>query len=62
MAFVDDTKQKGLRKGMGQLLALAAVAFREDCVQQYADKVEAIYRSHGVPEGTELKWSIRKDS
>jgi len=62
LVFVDDTKQRGLRKGMGQLLALAAVAFREDAVQQYAQSVAAIYSSHGVPEGTELKWSIRKDS
>lgn len=62
LVFVDDTKQKGLRKGMGQLIALGAVAFREDVVQRYAQRVSEIYAAHGVPEGTELKWSPRKGS
>lgn len=62
LVFVDDTKQKGLRKGMGQLLALAAVAFREDVVAAYAERVGDIYDTHGVPTSTELKWSNRKDS
>jgi hypothetical protein len=62
LVFVDDTKQKGLRKGMGQLLALAAVAFPEEVVAAYAERVGAIYDAHGVPASTELKWSNRKDS
>ena len=60
LVFVDDTKQRGLRKGMGQLLALAAVAFREDRVQQYAEKVGEIYRAYGVPEGTEFEMEHSK--
>lgn len=62
LVFVDDTKQNGLRKGMGQLIALGATAFREDAVQKYAQRVSEIYATHGVPEGTELKWSVRKGS
>lgn len=62
MAFVDDTKQKGLRRDMGQLLALGAVAFNEDQLAPYADAVEDVFARHMIPEGTELKWSCRKDS
>ncbi len=62
MVFVDDTKQKGLRRDLGQLLALGAVAFREDQLAPYADAVSEIFARHMIPEGTELKWSCRKDS
>lgn len=66
LVFVDDTKQKGLRQGMGHLLALGAVAFEERQVAPYAARVRAIYSEHDVPEhsefDTELKWSCRKDS
>jgi hypothetical protein len=60
LVFVDDTKQKGLRSGMGDLLALGAVAFPEDQVAPFADRVAGIYKDHGVPASTELKWSVRK--
>jgi hypothetical protein len=60
IAFVDDTKQKGRRAGMGELLALGAVAFNESRLQPYAERVQAIYDECGVPKGEELKWSSRK--
>lgn len=62
LVFVDDTKQKGLRKGMGQLTALAAVAFPEAGIAAYAESVAATYATHGVPPDSELKWSTPKGS
>lgn len=62
LVFVDDTKQKGLRSGMGSLLSLGAVAFPEEQVARYADRAAEIYREHNAPADAELKWSPRKGS
>jgi len=62
VAFVDDTKQKGLRQGMGQLMSLGAVVFPEDGLIAYAKSVEAIYAKTGAPDGAELKWSNPRGS
>ncbi len=62
VAFVDDTKQCGLRRDMGQLLALGAVAFNEDQLAAYSATVNEIFAQHSIPQGTELKWSCRKQS
>ena len=57
VAFVDDSKQDGRRRGMGRLVALGAVIFHERTIAEYARQSEALYASLDVPSETELKWS-----
>ncbi|WP_281885915.1 DUF3800 domain-containing protein [Agromyces rhizosphaerae] len=54
---MDDTKQRGRRRGMGQLVALGAAIFGEDQIQPFAEAFRAIYDDFGVPYEVELKWS-----
>ncbi|WP_125609723.1 DUF3800 domain-containing protein [Specibacter cremeus] len=61
IAYVDDTKQKGLRVGMGELVALAAVIFPEDQVKPFADAFYACYDEFEVPHDVELKWSYAQN-
>lgn len=57
VAYVDDTKQRGKRDGMGQLVALGAVIFDEDKIQPFAQAFRDAYDEFGVPHEIELKWA-----
>lgn len=57
VAYVDDTKQRGRRRGMGQLVALGAAIFDEDQIQPFAQAFRALYDEFEVPYEVELKWS-----
>lgn len=57
IAYVDDTKQKGRRRGMGQLVALGAAIFDEDQIQPFAQAFRALYDEFAVPYDVELKWA-----
>ncbi len=57
IAYVDDTKQRGRRRDMGQLVALGAAIFDEDQIQPFAHAFRALYDEFGVPYDVELKWS-----
>jgi len=61
MVFVDDSKQRGFREGMGELLALGAAIFPEEAVKPYSDGVEALFERLHVPVGVEMKWSAPKN-
>jgi len=57
VAYVDDTKQRGRRRGMGQLVALGAAIFDEDQIQPFAQAFRTLYEEFEVPHDVELKWS-----
>lgn len=57
VAFIDDTKQKGRRRGMGQLLALGGVVFHDTRLAEYRAAHDRALRELGAPAGAELKWS-----
>ncbi|MFG6476383.1 DUF3800 domain-containing protein [Microbacterium sp. P06] len=57
VAYVDDTKQRGKREGMGELVALGAVIFDEDKIQPFGQAFRALYEEFGVPHEVELKWA-----
>lgn len=60
IAYVDDTKQRGRRRDMDQLVALGAVIFDEDQIQPFAQGFRALYDEFQVPHEIELKWSTPK--
>jgi hypothetical protein len=57
IAYVDDTKQRGRRRDMGQLVALGAAIFKEDQIQPFAEAFRALYDEFEVPYEVELKWA-----
>lgn len=57
IAYVDDTKQRGRRRDMGQLVALGAAIFDEEQIQPFAQAFRALYDEFEVPHDVELKWS-----
>ncbi|PZE81279.1 hypothetical protein [Curtobacterium sp. MCBD17_032] len=57
-AFVDDSKQKGLRSGMGDLLSLGAVLFAEEQLRPFSEAMHAMRDELGIPRDVELKWAM----
>ncbi|WP_022878500.1 DUF3800 domain-containing protein [Microbacterium sp. B19] len=57
IAYVDDTKQRGRRRDMGQLVALGAAIFDEEQIQPFDQAFRAAYDEFDVPHDVELKWS-----
>lgn len=57
LAFIDDTKQTGKRKGLGKLLGLGSICFGEDHLKPFADDFHAVLDAHSVPHDVEMKWS-----
>jgi hypothetical protein len=57
IAYVDDTKQRGRRRDMGQLVALGAAIFGEAQIQPFGEAFRALYDEFEVPHDVELKWS-----
>ncbi|QEO15844.1 DUF3800 domain-containing protein [Agromyces intestinalis] len=58
VAFGDDTKQAGLRTGMGKLLGLGAVIFPESQLRPFSSSMKALRTEHGIPANVEFKWSM----
>lgn len=57
-AFGDDSKQSGLRSGMGQLLGLGAVIFPEDQLRSFSQAIRDLRDEHGIPHDVEFKWAM----
>jgi len=57
IAYVDDTKQRGRRRDMGQLVALGAAIFSEVQIQPFAQGFRDLFDEFEVPHEIELKWS-----
>lgn len=55
--YVDDTKQRRRRSGMGQLVTLRTAAFKEDQIQPFAQAVRALHDEFAVPHDVDLKWT-----
>jgi hypothetical protein len=55
--FLDDSDQKGLRKGMGKLLAVGGALFQEEALLPFQDRMESICSDFDLPASTEVKWS-----
>jgi len=60
--FADDSKQRGLREGMGAILSIGGVFIDEGALRPLAAEIDRIATSYGIPEGTEIKWSPHKTS
>jgi hypothetical protein len=60
--FADDSKQRGLRHGMGSILSIGGVFIDEYALRPLAGEIDAIALASGIPEGTEIKWSPHKSS
>ncbi|MCA0322266.1 MAG: DUF3800 domain-containing protein [Actinobacteria bacterium] len=60
LAFVDDTKQKGSRDGMGSLVSLGAVVFEHEKVKPWIEAVTKGLQDLGCPLDAEVKWSTEK--
>lgn len=60
LVFVDDSKQKGNRDGMGNLISLGAVAFDAAEVQPWAKAVTDGLVELGCPPKEEIKWSVER--
>lgn len=57
IAYIDDTKQRGRRRDMGELVALGAAIFNQDQIQPFAQAFRTLYDEFEVPYEVELKWS-----
>jgi hypothetical protein len=60
--FGDDSSQRGDLEGMGQLISFGGLFLAEGNLRSLSDEVDAIAKSFGIPEGTEIKWSPPRDS
>lgn len=60
--FVDDSSQKGVRGGMGQVLGLGGLLVAEKHLRPLAAAVDAVAKEAGIPDGEELKWSPKRGS
>lgn len=60
--FLDDSVQNGKRGGMGQLVAVGGILFKEEILQPIQDQVNAICSEFKMPIGCELKWSPSADN
>lgn len=58
--FADDSTQKGVRKGMGTVVALGGVFVDEGRLRPLTARLDAIAEEAGIPDGEEIKWSPRK--
>lgn len=57
IAYVDDSAQKGRRRGQGKLIGLGAAVFAENHVKTFADDFHACFDQFQVPQEIEFKWS-----
>lgn len=57
VVFIDDSGQKGLREGMGYLIAVGGITLDEEQLQPLQDKLVSLVAEYGIPPECELKWS-----
>jgi Protein of unknown function (DUF3800) len=60
--FADDSRQTGVRQGMGQVVAIGGVFVEDPAIRPLAAAIDAIAVEAGIPKGTELKWSPPRGS
>ena len=60
--FADDSTQKGVRNGMGKLIAFGGILVDESHLRSLNTGIDAVADLFGVPEGEEFKWSPNKQS
>ncbi len=58
--FLDDSSQKGMRDGMGTVVAAGGVLIEEQALRPLSIEIDAIAQEFGLPKDEELKWSPRK--
>ena len=57
LVFFDDSSQKGIREGMGQLLSVGGIFIGEEKLYPLQDEVIRIANKYSIPSDCELKWS-----
>lgn len=55
--FGDDSKQRGARKGMGDVVAFGGIFFAHEYLLPFKATFEEILTEAGVPRNEEIKWS-----
>lgn len=60
--FADDSARKGIRGGMGNLVAFGGILLDEKNLRPLNVAIDAICKQYGLPSKTELKWSPGKDN
>ncbi|MEW8441825.1 MAG: DUF3800 domain-containing protein [Candidatus Thiodiazotropha taylori] len=60
--FADDSKQKGVRDGMGKIVSVGGLFLDESKLRPISDAVDEIAKAFGIPDGEEIKWSPSKES
>jgi hypothetical protein len=60
--FADDSSQRGRRERMGQVVSIGGVFVEESALRPLASVIDTIAAAAGIPPGTEIKWSPRKDT
>jgi hypothetical protein len=60
--FGDDSVRKGVREGMGMLVAFGGVLIEDDALRPFQLKVAEIRKKYGVPANEEFKWSPNRRS
>src|SRR6266478_6847614 len=60
--FADDSRQNGLREGMGQVVAVGGIFVEDVALRPLAAAMDTIARDAGIPAGTEFKWSPPRGS
>lgn len=58
--FADDSTQKGVRPGMGPLVAFGGALFPEFAVRPFGSQINEILAAFGIPADDEVKWSPKK--
>lgn len=58
--FGDDSARKGIRGGMGTLVAFGGILIEDKALRPLSDAVDAICKRFEIPPKTELKWSPPK--
>lgn len=57
IAYVDDSAQRGRRRGQGKLVGLGAAVLAESRIKSFADDFYSCFSQFEVPHEVELKWS-----
>lgn len=59
--FADDSTHKGIRDGMGKIIAFGGVFVSPDALMSLERQITDICQNrYGIPEGEEIKWSPKK--
>lgn len=62
VVFIDDSGQKGVREGMGDLIGVGGIVIGEDKLQALQEGVLGIKGKYGIPSDCELKWSPPREN